>query len=246
TATTTGTTEAASFSLDNLAGKSPTVAMIGDGSRSAVVGASYREPLEVKVRDGSGKPLRGTTVTFTIGSSGGATGGSGSGRAARASFMTGTTQATPTTNAAGIATSPALTANTTAGAFTASATTSGVARVVGFHLRNLAGSPAAITPGAAASESTLVGTRFPIRLAVSITDPPQDPVAGGAGACAAPAGGPGGRFRGKRHMVGVETDARGVAAAPPLVANKHAGGWVVRASAAGRSAAFALVNQPSG
>jgi hypothetical protein len=246
TATTAGTTQAASFSLDNLAGKPPTVTLVGNGSRSAVVGDRYREPLEVKVRDGSGKALQGATVTFTLGSSGGAAGGSGSGSEAGASFATGSAQATATTNAAGIAISPALTANTTAGSFTASAATSGNARVVSFALRNLAGSAAAITPGAAATESISVGTRFPIRLAVTITDTHQNPVAGVAVTFAAPARGPSGRFAGNRRLVRVKTDAKGVAIAPALVANKVAGGWVVRATAAGHSAAFALVNQPAG
>jgi hypothetical protein len=243
-ATTTGTTQAATFSLANLAGKAPSVTLVGKGSRSTVVGARFREPLEVKVRDGHGKPLQGATVTFTLGSSG-ATGGADSGSAAGASFATGSTQASATTNAAGVATSPQLTANTTAGRFTASAATSGVARVVGFELRNLAGVPVAITPGAAASESTSVGTRFPIRLAVTIADAHQNPVAGVAVTFAAPARGPGGRFQGKRRLVQVKTDAHGIAIAPALVANKHAGGWVVRATAAGHSAAFALVNEPA-
>jgi len=246
TATTTGTTQAASFSLDNLSGNAPTVTLVGKAGRSAVVGGRYREPLEVKVRDGSGKPLQGASVTFTLGSSGGAVGGSGSGSEAGASFATGSTQATATTNAAGIAVSPALTANTTAGSFTASAATSGGARVMIFALRNLAGSAAAITPGAAATESVSVGTRFPIRLAVTITDTHQNPVAGVAVTFAAPARGPSGRFPGKRRMVRVKTDAKGVAIAPALVANKVAGGWVVRATAAGHSVAFALVNQPAG
>jgi hypothetical protein len=243
-ATTNGTTQAASFSLDNLAGEAPTVTLVGKGSRSAVVGARYRDPLEVKVRDGRGEPLQGATVTFTLGNSSGAASSGGS--AAGASFATGSTQATATTNAAGIATSPALTANTTAGRFTASAAISGAGRVVGFRLRNLAGAAAAVTPGAAASEATAVGTRFPIRLAVTITDTHENPVAGVAVTFAAPARGPGGRFPGERRIVRVRTDAKGIAIAPALVANERAGGWVVRATAAGHSAAFALVNQPSG
>src|SRR5262249_7001436 len=152
----------------------------------------------------------------------------------------------PLHDALPISTSPALAANTTAGSFTASAATDGVAQVVGFDLRNLAGSPAAITPGAAATESISVGRRFPIRLAVTITDTHQNPVAGVAVTFAAPARGPSGRFAGRRRLVRVNTDAKGVAIAPALVANKLAGGWVVRATAAGHSAAFALVNQAAG
>jgi hypothetical protein len=46
-------------------------------------------------------------------------------------------------------------------------------------------------------------------------------------------------------MVKVKTDARGIAVAPSFVANGTQGGYVVRATAGGHSAAFALVNQPA-
>ena len=43
----------------------------------------------------------------------------------------------------------------------------------------------------------------------------------------------------------MKTDARGVAVAPSFVAGRSQGGYVVRATAAGHSAAFALVNDPT-
>jgi len=243
TATTSGTAAAATFTLDNRAGTPPTVTTVGQAKGSAAIGSRYARPLVVKVRDGHGKPVQGATVTFTLGA---AAGGSGAASAAGASFVGGSAQATETTSAAGTATSPPLTANTIAGTFTATAATTGTTDAETFSLHNLAGTPTAIATGVAANESTTVGTRFPIRLAVTVTDAHQNPVAGVAVSFAAPALGPSGRFAGKRRLVHVKTDAKGVAIAPPLLADGVAGGWVVRATAAGHSAAFALLNEPTG
>ena len=245
TATTTGTTDAASFALDNLAAKSPALAVVGRATQSAFVGGRYGHPLQVRVRDGAGKPLEGASVTFTLGASGGG-GGSGTASAAGASFVGGSAQVTETTTAAGIATSPRLIANTSAGTFTATATTSGSNDAASFNLRNLAAKPTTITPGVAASESTGIGTRFPIRFAVTVTDAHDNPVADVDVTFAAPARGPSGRFTGRRRTVTVRTDAKGVAIAPAFVANRAEGGYVVRATAADHAAAFALVNQLTG
>jgi protocatechuate 3,4-dioxygenase beta subunit len=242
TATTTGTTEAATFSLDNLAGRTPSITNIGTSKRSATVGARYAKPLQVKVRDGSGRPMQGASVTFALGASAGA----GPATSAGATFAGGSSQATELTNASGIATSPRLTANTTAGIFTATATTTGTTRAASFALHNRPGKPAMITAGVAATASTALGTRFPVRLAVTITDKNGNTVAGIAVRFTAPASGASGRFNGQKRVVTVKTDAKGVAVAPPFVANRTPGGYVVTATARRRAAAFALVNQPVG
>jgi protocatechuate 3,4-dioxygenase beta subunit len=246
TAATTGTSNVASFSLDNRAGKGPTITVTSRREkRSAIVGARYAKPLQVKVRDASGKPLQGAAVTFTLGAPGGASGGTGSAGAAGASFVGGSSQATEATNAAGIATSPRLSANTTAGTFSATAITTGTTNAAGFTLHNLPGRTETITAGVAATESTATGTRFPIRLAAILTDTDGNPVSGATVSFFAPSSGATGRFAGKRRMVKVKTDARGIAVAPSFVANGTQGGYVVRATAGGHSAAFALVNQPA-
>ncbi|HWB21677.1 MAG TPA: hypothetical protein VG652_02180 [Gaiellaceae bacterium] len=242
TATTTGTDNVASFSLDNLAGHSPTIATDGKSKQSATVGARYAKPLQVKVRDAHGKPLQGASVTFTLGAAG--SGGAGAASAAGASFVGGGSQATEVTNAAGIASSPRFAANTTAGAFTATATTAGTTRAASFPLRNLPAQPATITAGVAASESAPVGTRFPVRLAVTVSDKNGNAVTGVTVSFSAPAHGASGHF-GKKRTVKVKTDAKGVAVTPVFVANRKPGGYIVRARAAGHSAAFALVNQPA-
>jgi adhesin/invasin len=243
TAATVGTNDLASYPLDNIAGKPPTIRINGNAKQSAPVGAAYAKPLQVKVRDGAGRPLQGASVTFTLGAAG--TGGAGTASTAGAGFTGGAAQATETTNAAGLATSPRLTANTTAGTFTATVTTTGTSKAARFVLHNRAGKPTAVSAGTAATESTTVGTRFPIRLAVTVTDKYGNPVAGVAVSFSAPARGASGRFGGTKRATTTKTDAKGIAVAPPFVANRTAGGYVVRASVAGRSAAFALVNQPA-
>ena len=243
TAATAGTSSLASYSLDNVAGKPPAIEVDGNAKQSALVGAAYAKPLRVRVRDGAGRPLQGTTVTFSLSAAG--SGSAGTASAAGASFTGGANQATEMTNSAGIATSPRLSANTTAGTFTATVTTTGTTRAARFTLHNRAGKPAAVSAGTAATESTTVGTRFPIRLAVIVTDGYGNPVAGVTVSFSAPARGASGRFDGRKRTTQAKTDAKGIAVAPPFVANGTAGGYVVRARVAGHAAAFALVNQPA-
>ncbi len=193
--------------------------------------------------------------------------------AAGASFAGGGTSASATTNASGVATSPALTANGEAGTLTATAAVSGkepsggkensgasgsdAATPVSFSLSNLAGKPTKLATGVGSTQSTPAGTPFPIRLAVTVTDAQGNRVPGALVSFAAPTAGPGGRFttrvasrshrRSARErqtrVAKVRANACGVAVAPAYTANREPGGYVVRASAAGAHAAFALVNE---
>jgi hypothetical protein len=245
--TTTGITEPASFSLDNLAGKPLAIRLVGSAHRSGLVGTHYRNPLRVKVLDAGGRPVQGMSVTFTLGASGGGSSASGA-ASAGASFVGGASQATATTTASGVATSPRFVANTTAGRFTATATLADSTRAASFSLRNLAGVPRTVTAGAAASESAVTGAHFPVRLAVTVTDADTNPVSGVLVRFSAPAGGPSGTFaRSGARTVGVRTNASGVAVAPLFTANGELGGYVVKASAKRAGvAAFALVNLSPG
>lgn len=151
-----------------------------------------------------------------------------------------------TTDAEGVAVSPAFVANTVAGAFQATATLAGSTRVASFALDNLAGKPDTLTAGAAASEETTVGSAFPIRLAVTVEDAYSNPVPGVVVTFRAPPGGPSGRF-GRARTVRVRTNKAGIAVAPSFVANHTPGGYAVTATVAGVApAAFALVNDPAG
>jgi hypothetical protein len=237
-----------SFALTNTAtGIATTITPLAPTSQTATVGTGYARRLQVRLGGATGSPVAGATVTFTLGAAGGAAaGGSGAGAGAGATFYSGTTQTTETTDPAGVATSPPFTAGDTAGTFTATATSSIAPASARFRLTNRAGQPATITPGVAASESTAAGTRFAIPLAVTITDAHGNHVPGALVTFSAPEHGASGRFATRSHptTVRVRTSAEGVAVAPAFRANDREGGYIVTARAGhARRAAFALVNE---
>jgi hypothetical protein len=221
------------------------IARIGSSGRAATVGTRYADRLRVLVLDSDGKPVQGASVSFTLASS--AAGPSATSSAGATFADGGGTQATALTDAVGRATSPAVMANTTTGSFAATAELTGGALRVGFSLRNRAGRPVSLSAGVAASASAVAGTRFPIRLAVTVADAYGNPVPGAVVMFSAPLRGPSGRFAGGSRRARVRTGGSGKAVAPAFRATSTPGGYVVRATAAGAApAAFALVNTPAG
>jgi hypothetical protein len=253
-----------SFSLTNTAAGMPArIVAIAPRSRSASVMSRYTQPLQVSVLEANGNPVAGATVTFTLGSGGASAGTCGtttSSSAAGATFTGGGAQATATTGATGVASSPLLTANGTAGSFTATAAVAGkeatggsgresagasssdAAAPVSFSLSNLAGKAVKLTPGVGSTQSTPAGAPFSIRLAVTVTDVQKNPVPGALITFSAPLAGASGRFtvhiRGPHHRarvshprtVKVRTDACGIAVAPAFTANDAQGGYIVTAT----------------
>src|SRR5262249_58707803 len=109
--------------------------------------------------------------------------------------------------------------------FTATATaTAGVSdsKPIRFRLTNLADIPATVVAGAADGESAPTGSRFPIRLAVTVTDKNGNPVPGVLVTFTPPARGPTGHFtignRRVSRIVRARTAGNGVAIAPALTA----------------------------
>jgi protocatechuate 3,4-dioxygenase beta subunit len=233
TASTGGVDAVAGYSLVNHA--AATTISAANPAETATVNTRYRRPLTARVRDADGQPLEGASVSFTLPS---AAAGAG------ASFPDGTSQATVLSDASGRASSPPLVANKTAGRFTATATLSGSARSASYSLRNLAGKPATISAGGASGQSTPVGTSFPIRLAVKVTDKDDNPVAGAVVTFAVPARGPSAHFGSHARTVRVRTNGNGIAIAPALTANHTPGGYAATARTGGLQTAFALINQP--
>jgi hypothetical protein len=232
TATVMGSTTSLTYTLHNLAAR----LVAGEPSRSATVEHRYSRALNVRVRGADGKGLRGVNVTFTIGKAS---------NNASASFSDGTSQATATTNSTGIATAPTMTANSIAGSFKATAALSG-SKPASYTLRNRAGQPDAIATGVADGISATIGSRLPIRLAVTVTDKNGNPVAGTLVRFTAPNYGPGGHFTTRAHStrtVRVRTNADGIAIAPLFSTNRTAGGYTVGVRAGEIRAAFALVNR---
>ena len=234
-ATTAGATSPVSYRLRNLPARVRGI----DITQQATVGHRYSSRLIARVTDQRGRPVDGATVTFSVGkASNGAT----------ASFPDGTFQATVTSGTNGRAVAPALEANATVGSFRVVAAVP-AGTPIRFTLVNRAGAPAAIAVGAADGQSTLISTPLPVRLAVTVTDANGNPVAGRSVIFTAPATGPAGAFttfrRGvQRHsrIARVATNDKGIAIAPPFVANGDAGGYAVTVRTGGVRAAFALVN----
>ncbi len=138
TASVPGVSTTASFSLTNTAAAAATITATSGSGQSALTGAAFTAPLVATVVDSDSNPVSGATVTFTAPASG-----------ASGTFATtppsGT--ATATTNTSGVATSPALTANSTVGAYTVSAAVAGVTTPASFSLTNTTPPPIAVTIG---------------------------------------------------------------------------------------------------
>jgi beta-lactamase superfamily II metal-dependent hydrolase len=114
--------------------------------QSATVGATFATPLQATVRDAGNAVISGVGVTFTAPASG-----------ASGTFPGGSLSASVITNASGIATAPAFTANATTGGYSVTASSGMV--ITSFSLTNIAQSathfsvsaPATVTNGVAFS-----------------------------------------------------------------------------------------------
>lgn len=218
--------------------------------QSATLGSAFATSLQVALTNSNGcavtSAVAGTPVTFsapTVGASG-------------LFAASGSSSVTVGSDASGMASASAFTANDTAGSYTLTATSAYGS--VSFSLANaagsassacatasngaLAGKPTKLATGVGVSQSTRTGRLFPIRLAVTATDAEKEPVAGVLVTLTAPARGPSGRFGARLRWVAVRTDACGVALAPAFTANRREGGYIVVASVERLRAAFALVN----
>ena len=130
TASATGTSTPASFSLTNTAGAAAAVSATSGSGQSAVISTAFTNPLVATVVDSGGNPVpvAGVSVTFTAP----ATGASGT-------FASNSTATEiDTTNASGVATSSAFTANATVGGpYNVTATSTGLTSA-NFSLTNTA------------------------------------------------------------------------------------------------------------
>jgi protocatechuate 3,4-dioxygenase beta subunit len=246
TATSAGIAAPLTFVLRNL----PARLVLSKRGASATVATRYRRPVVARVRDAGGKPVGDVSVTFTI---------SSASNGASATFPDGSKQVTELTGGQGGATSPRLRANTTAGRFTITAAISGTRSLASSTLRNLAARPAMLTAGVASGESTQISQRFPVPLAVTVSDSYGNRVPDTIVTFTAPARGASGHFtiarrRGRSNksasttpiarVVRVRTNANGIAVAPAFTANGISGGYIVKATVRGSTAraSFALVN----
>jgi adhesin/invasin len=223
TATVAGVAAPADFLLTCTAGTAADIAAAGGTPQTTPAGSPYPALLQVVLTDAFGNPVANVSVTFTPPAS-------GPGGVFNA-------LSTVLTNALGIATAPALSANTTAGSFTVSATVNGVAAPAVFNLISVAGPAAALVPSAGNSQSVVVRKAYPTALAVQLVDRFGNPVhqSGVTVTFAVVASGKAGRSFADKTTV--TTNAQGIATAPTLTANTHAGSFTVTARASSLTAA---------
>ena len=214
---------------------SPTIAATAGTPQSTAVLTSFGTALQSTVKDASNNPISGATVTFTAPSSG-----------ASASFS-GSATTTAITNASGVATAPALTANGQTGTYAVTASAAGASAPATFNLTNLAGAPASIAATAGTPQSATVLTNFGTALQVTVKDAGNNLLSGISVTFTAPSSGAGASFGGSSTPVSTataNTNTAGVATAPALTANNAIGSYTVTATVAGSSASasFALTN----
>jgi hypothetical protein len=216
TATVAGGTVAAKFTLTNTA--DPVV----NAPQSATVNTTYSRPLFALVTDGFGRPMSGVSVTFIAPASG-----------ASGTFA-GKLTATAITNAAGLATAPAFTANTRAGSFVVTVHVPYTAAET-IQMTNLAGPPARLAVVTGNAQSTTINAAFAAPLEVLVTDAFGNAVYGTAVTYAVQTNrttGAAATFSGAASTRAT-TNASGLAKAPVLKANNHKGAVLVIASVVG-------------
>ncbi len=201
------------------------------GGQTTSVGTLFTNPLVVLVKDADGLPVSGVMVTFSAPGSG-----------PSGTFASGSV--TAVTNASGVATSGAFTANSTTGSFTVNASVAGVATPAGFALTNTPGGPDTITVTSGTPQNAQINQTFSSPLVVTVRDAFNNPLSGITVTFVAPASGASGSFAGGVNTA--VTTAGGIATSAAFTANATAGTYTVSASAPGAagSAAFLLTNTP--
>ena len=207
----------------------------GGGMQSQQVGQLYGAPLVATVYGAGGAPASGVSVTFTLPASG-----------ASGTFVApcnGLHACTVTTNASGVATSPAFRANGVAGAFTATAGVAGYSTPTTYTLNNLVGAASAIAVSGGSAQSAAVGAAFANPLVALVTDGFGNPVSGVTVQFTLPASGASATFAGGVLTFSATSAADGTATSSALTAGAIAGTYNATASAAGAgSASFSLTN----
>jgi hypothetical protein len=183
----------------------------------------------------NGAPTSGVTVTFTAPPT-----------LASGTFSnTGSKTADAITDVNGMATSPAITANETAGIYTVSAAVAGAPTQARFSLTNTAGAPVTVIATSGTPQTTGISTGFAAPLAAKVLDGGQNPVSGAIVIFTAPATGASGIFVDTMSNVTTATsNANGVATSATFTANGTSGADTVTATVAGVSipASFFLTN----
>jgi uncharacterized protein (TIGR03437 family) len=226
-ATASGVSTSAAFSLQNVLGPTPALVSSAGSPQSIVVGSEFPQLLQVTIRDSLNNPIPNVTVFFSS---------PAAGASATLSALLAITDAQGQT-------SVRATANTAAGAYQvqASAPRISAGTTAFFSLTNTPGPVASVAPDTGTSaQSTRTTAPFPNPLRVTATDSYGNPVPGVTLTFSAPGSGQSAQL----SNTTVVTDSSG-AASVTAVANSIAGSYAVAVSATdGVSATFSVTNVP--
>jgi uncharacterized repeat protein (TIGR01451 family) len=215
---------------------------VSGSGQSAQVNTAFGNPLVAQVLDAQGAPVSGIVVHFQLPATG-----------ASAAFAGGSQSADAVTNAQGLATSPAVTANGIVGDYLASASVDGLIETASFALANQSSggqpppTPATLSTISGSGQSAQVNTAFGNPLVAQVLDAHGDPVAGVVVHFQLPVTGASAAFATGGQIADAVTNDQGLATSPVLTANAMAGDYMASASVAGlTSVSFTLTNQDAG
>ncbi len=204
----------------------------------AKVGTAFADPLEATVVDTGGCPVPFANVVFST-----------PGTGPSANFAGGLGADTVTTNAQGVATAPALTANDISGSYNVTAEIQNTTFAVTFDLTNTTtGVASTVTAVSGNSQSAEVGAQYNAPLEVAVTDAYGAPVEGTTvNFTVVTTSGAGATFVGGGATAAVQTSSSGTATSPLLVAGSTVGTFSVSATVTGVSSpvTFTLSNVAS-
>src|SRR6202167_5432613 len=166
TATVAGVATPANFTLTNITGALISITATSGSPQTATVNSTFAVPLVATVVDGNQNPVAGAVVTFEVPTTG-----------ASGTFAGGVN--TATTNASGVATSAAFTANGSVGTYTVTGTVASGAQPANFVLTNTAISYAFYVSGLEALNQDFNGGPSFCALAGSVTVDGNGNVLGG-------------------------------------------------------------------
>ena len=219
------------------ASKSYTLTVVSGTPQTAAPGAVFTNALVVKVQDAAAQGVGGVGVDISLPSSG-----------ASAAFADQYRTAFAVTDAAGLATFSAPTANATEGTYQALATVAGAPAPAMFSLSNT--KPPVVTKTILTlldgdTQSAVVGAAFSRALRVKVIDENGQAKAGVSVRFVAPGAGATATLDGSATFT-IVSGADGIAASPVPVATGVPGTYTVTATAAGAEAAvlFHLTNTP--
>ena len=206
--------------------------------QSTSISTTFASPLVARVATGDNAPIANVAVTFTLPATG-----------ASATFAGGAKTFSGTTNASGLVTTTALTANAVTGTYTVTTAAAGAANSTTFTLINQPPPPTyKVTAISGSGQTTLVSTAFGAPLVAKVTDSNNAIAAGVAVTFTLPSTGASATFAGGSTVYVGETDSSGMVTTPALTANATIGSYTAIATTVNSTttAFFNLTNSLAG